>query len=867
MTETIFDVVAEVAAGRPDHRAVVGPDRTLTFGQLAGDMSALASRLEGEGPVGVLLDHGVDLVVAVLAAFGTDRPLVVLDPTADDVLLGAVIEDARVTTLLISPSTADTGARLGLVTVDVTVRSTSATVVTRSAADPQAPALYAYTSGTTAGPPRAAVLSQQDLLRGARRAIDALGITADDCLPMLFPLSLAVASYPALLPLLTGGTLCIRDIRAKGFAGFTDWLRQQAITVIYLSPTVVRFLGDAVDAVELPALLTVVLGGERVDAEAVQIARRLFGDRPTLVNGYGTTETGVLAFHVVDELPVPGASVPIGRAVDGVSMSVRGNDGEVVSDGTTGELHVHGDALFGGYLRRPDLDARVLLVDAADGLTTYRTGDLARRDSDGVIELVGRNDTQVKVAGHAVVPGAVEQAVLGLSMVKDAVVEAVASASKGHVLVAWVVPAGPVEEFSIAAFRRELGQVLATNQHPEHVIALDVMPMLPNGKLDRRSLPEPDSWRPLSFGTMVPPRDHMERELVRIWEGVLRMSPVGIQDDFSDLGGSSLDAALMLVLVEELLDRVVPLSDLYEVRTVEQLARRLRVSAPVRRTTVVEVQAGSSDRPILWFAHDLHGSAFGLRHLAPHLDPDQPLWGFESPILRGPKSPFNSLELLALRYVADLREVQPEGPYHLAGYSFGGVLAFEMARQLVRDGHEVAFLGVVDVGPGYRGQHYHPKRPPARPWLSVPQPPPSGAGLAERARRWRLLIKERSWLVNSVLMQSGMDWWVDPVIWRLDLVRGGRIQPGRRLWYAWRQHWTLGRRYSWDGVTYPGPLTLFWADESAAIDGTMGWGEIVEHGLEIVHVDIPHEVMLGDEGVEQLAGPLQGALDRARGAR
>lgn len=862
MPETVFDAVAEVASRRPDHPALVGADRTLAFGELVTEMSTLASRLAGEGAVGVLLPHDVDLVVAVLAAFGTDRPLVVLDPTADDALLGAVIEDAGVTTLVVGPSTAETGARLGPSTVDV-AEPTGAEAVERSAADPRAPSLYAYTSGTTAGPPRAAVLSQRDLLRGARRAIDGLAITEDDRLPMLFPLSLAVAAYPALLPLLTGGTLCVRDIRTEGFTGFADWLGEQAITVMYLSPTVVRFLGDVIDALDLPSLRTVVLGGERVDAEAVQIARRLFGDHPTLVNGYGTTETGVLAFHRVDELPETGASVPIGRAVEGITMSVRGDDGEPVADGEPGELCVHGDEVFAGYLGRPDLDARVLLVGPEGGTTTYRTGDLAVRRPGGVFELVGRNDAQVKVAGHRVVPGAVEQAVLGLSMVKDAVVEAVPSEAKGHVLVAWVVPAGPLDEFSASELRVELGQVLATNQHPEHVVPLDVLPMLPNGKLDRRSLPAPDSWRPLSFSTMVAPRDQLERDLVAIWEGVLRLSPVGIQDDFADLGGSSLDAALMLVLVEERLDRVVPLSDLYQVRTVEQLAQRLRATAPTRRSTIVEVQAGSPDRPILWFAHDLHGSAFGLRHLAPHLDPDQPLWGFESPILRGPKSPFGSLELLALRYVADLREVQSEGPYHLAGYSFGGVLAFEMARQLVRDGHDVAFLGVVDVGPGYRGRHYHPKRPPERPWLSVPQPPPPGAGLAERARRWQRLTRERSWLVNSALMQTGLDWWADPVIWRLDLTRHGRIQPGRRLWYAWRQHWGLGRRYSWDGVTYPGPLTLFWADESAATDGTMGWGDVVEGELEIVHVDIPHEVMLGAEGVERLAAPLQAALDRA----
>jgi len=264
----------------------------------------------------------------------------------------------------------------------------------------------------------------------------------------------------------------------------------------------------------------------------------------------------------------------------------------------------------------------------------------------------------------------------------------------------------------------------------------------------------------------------------------------------------------------------------------------------------------------LFFVHDLYGTAFVLRSLAPALGGEQPLYGFESPLLRGPKSPYHSLESLAMRYVADLRDVQPEGPYHLAGYSFGGVLAFEMARQLVADGQAVAFLGVIDVGPGYRGRHFNPHKVLDKPWLDVPSLPPTGTPIVRRARTFLdLATSSPRTAIEQVLLTTGLDRWTDPLQFRLDIRRHGQIHPGRRIWYAWRGHWELARSYGWAGRTYPGPLTLFWADESASTDGTMGWGNIVRGQLDIVRVPTAHESMLEPEGAPIIGALLREALD------
>ncbi|MCB1041115.1 MAG: hypothetical protein KDA94_16515, partial [Acidimicrobiales bacterium] len=243
---------------------------------------------------------------------------------------------------------------------------------------------------------------------------------------------------------------------------------------------------------------------------------------------------------------------------------------------------------------------------------------------------------------------------------------------------------------------------------------------------------------------------------------------------------------------------------------------------------------------------------------------DQPVWGFESPFLEGRGGIADTLEDLASQYVEAMRQVQPEAPYHLAGYSFGGVLAFAIASRLVAEGNEVRFLGIVDVGPGYRGRHFHARKMLDKPWSRVPYPPSRDLPLRQRLAWYRdLAVRSPRDAAYHVSLRTGLDRWLDPLQFQVDLRDGGRVPPARRLWYAWRQHWELARRYRWDGPRYPGDVFLVWANESAATDGTMGWAQVLDGDLSIVHVDIPHERMLHPDEAVILGGHLRAALDRA----
>ena len=275
--------------------------------------------------------------------------------------------------------------------------------------DPDKIVYLAFTSGTS-GRPKGAMITHGVLLNLVRGATDALRISPDDRMPMLFPVSLAVAAYPMFLPLLNGGTLSTHDVRSLGLAGMADFLADERITLAYLAPTVVRFLVDALAGRTFPELRMVALGGEVVDREVVDLVRTLFDPRE-IANGYGTTETGVITLHVIDPDDPPEGEVPVGRPVPDVDLVITGDDGHELPAGEPGEIVVRSRYTFGGYWGHPELNRRVLSADPVgrEGWRQYRTGDFGRLRPDGALVVSGRVDSRVKVRGRFVVLGDVER--------------------------------------------------------------------------------------------------------------------------------------------------------------------------------------------------------------------------------------------------------------------------------------------------------------------------------------------------------------------------------------------------------------------------------------------------------------------------
>jgi amino acid adenylation domain-containing protein len=891
---SVVDLVRAVASEGPDRIALRAPAGERTYRELLDDVARIASAVDelapaGNVPVALVLAHDGPLVAALLGVLAAGKVVHVLDPQGPGPVSRALLEDSGARLLLTDEANRSTADEVAPPGTDVRLLAEVAGSRQPTFPDvhvgPEHGAMLAYTSGTT-GSPKGALISHGVLLQLGRGAVDGLAIGPEDRLPMLFPLSLAVAAYPLFLPLFTGGTLCVLDVRSVGLDPLPAWVEEQAITVMYLSPTVIRFIQDLAPPGDYTSVRLVVLGGERVDLGAVEVARQLFGEGVLLANGYGLTETGVLTFWFLDEQAPPseGATVPVGHPIADTELLVRDEEGAPVPAGTTGEVFVRSPHLFSGYWGRPELDAAVLQDDPLTGVPVYATGDLGRVDAEGWLELVGRSDAQVKIRGHRVVIGEVEEALLGLPLVKDAVVVHRRDGDKST-LVAFLVPSTVEEEAagaaaaeasaadtsdvdtsatgrpSVSGVRSALADVVAAPMVPATFVLLDELPALPNGKLDRQALRVPVGERP-ELGTVYkPPADDVEKRVLALWEALLDVAPMGVADDFFELGGHSLLAASMLIQVEEAFGVAVPMGELIEGVTVERVADIVRRGEPARgRSTLVQVQAGAPDRPPLFWGHDLHGSAFRFQALGRALGEDQPLYSFESPFLAAEPPPFRSLETLALAYASDLTRAFPEGPYHLGGYSFGGVLAFEIARHLVRDGHQVALLAIVDVGPGYRGEHFSLTTPPAKPWLGIAGPPDPALSVRQKVEYYRGMSARGA--ARHVVWRAGLDRYLEPYLFRKDLRETGRIAPGHRLWYAWRRHWELGaKHWDWDGASYAGRVELLWSEESGSTDATMGWGDIAEGGVGVHRVPGPHEEMMEEGAVGATAAVLRRLID------
>ena len=318
----------------------------------------------------------------------------------------------------------------------------------------------------------------------------------------------------------------------------------------------------------------------------------------------------------------------------------------------------------------------------------------------------------------------------------------------------------------------------------------------------------------------------------------------------------------MLVMAEQRLGVTVPMGELVHARTISELAQVVvDIEGRTTWTTASCVQEGDRSRPRLWFFPDLQGSAYRVRHLARCLGADQPVWSFESPLLAGEPNRFTSLDTFVANHLTDLLAAQPEGPYWLGGYSFGGICAYEAARQLRRDGHDVAMLAVVDVGPGYRGPNWREDRVPFRPWFGVETPPPAGASIRAQLAHYRAMVgRSPAGAARHAMVRSGMYRYVDPLRFRLDLREHGRVRPEWRLWYAWEEHWRLGVK-SWDRTRgYDGRMDLLWASLTGSTDNSMGWSPVVPD-LHIHRFDGFHDELLEEVGAPGLAAALRAVID------
>jgi aspartate racemase len=844
----IHQLVEAQAERTPEAIAVQQEKRALTYGELNSRANQLARYLRKRGvgpdvPVGICLQSSPEMMIALLGVLKGGAACVPLDPKYPQERLTYMTQDAQVPVLIADSRTAvnfpGSAAEVVNLVQDWDRIESENTANLDVDLSTENLAYLIYTSGST-GKPRGVELTHRGLVNHNTAAIRLYGLHPEDCVLQFSSISFDIAVEEIFPAWIAGARLVLKTEDMPLTASeFLRWIRQRKISVLDLPTAYWHELVHQLSESQQPLpekLRLVIVGGEKASSVSLQAWRKIAGDRVRWVNTYGPTEASVIATAYEPGSEIP-ALLPIGKPIANTQIHILNAHMQPQPVGIRGELHIGGRGVARGYLNRPERTAAKFIADpfSIDGhALLYKTGDMARYLPDGNIEFLGRTDDQVKIRGFRVELGEIE-ALLGRAPGIDMAVVAVREDGRGEkTLVAYFVPAKEPAPTS-NELRGFLQDRLPDHMLPSSFVKLDTMPLTPNGKVDRRALPEPSAADSAAAENLTAPKDALESQLVKIWQSILGKEPIGVRQSFFDLGGHSLLAVRLMHRLEQVFDKKMPITTLFQAPTIEHMAELLRTKgwAPSWSSLVPIQPLGS--KPPLFLVHGAGGTVIVYRDLARHLGSDQPLYGLQAQGLDGGQTCLTRVEDMAAHYLNAIRTIQPQGPYLLGGLSFGGTVAYEMARQLDARGEEVTLLALFDTFPG----KYEPAtslllklgRMPARDQFDYIQRK-TGA----YARNWKRRI-DRMFLPQA-----------------LKNVRRGIHEAG--TYYS--------------PQPYSGEVTLFRATEKSlrgVHDTTAGWAGLALGGLEIFEIPGGHVSILSEPQVQVLAEHLAACIKKAQSAR
>jgi amino acid adenylation domain-containing protein len=712
---TIVQCFEQQVQQTPQAIALIGGNEQLTYTELNARANQVAHYLQNMGVqpeelVAVAMDRRIELIVALLGILKAGAAYVPLDPTYPHERRAYKLRDAQVGIILtqtdLVASLPEHQARVIRLDGDWATIARAARSNPLHCARSAGLAYVLYTSGST-GNPKGVMIQHRGIVNHAQAIAAEFALTPGDRMLQFSNIGFDIFVEEMYPTLLHGGTLVLRpEAIASSTQAFWQFVTDQEITILDL-PT--AFWHELVDSLErldrtVPASVRLVcVGGEKASLQAYQ-QWQARAPHTRWINTYGPTEITVSAtwFDPIKEGFDPTiGEIPIGKPLPNVEIYVLDAAQQPVAIGAPGELCIGGPGLARGYLNMPERTAAKFIPHpfAADpGAKLYRTGDQVRYRADGHLEFIGREDFQVKIRGFRIELGEVEAQLAKHPEIRQVVVLVHERAGSKY-LIAYVVPCvgSTLHPKGLTDWAPD---VLPNYMIPSQWVILASLPLTPNGKVDRQALPATTlSRRSRAAAAVEPPQDDLERGLLQLWEEVLGQTIIGVHDNFFALGGHSLLVARLCDRVEQQLQRTLSPLVLFQAPTVRQLSQYLRQENPLDlgASSAVMIQPGAERQPPLFAIHVLGEGGRFFRPLAKYLGLDQPVYGLAVQMLDQENTPQNRVEDLAAYYIREIQTVQPAGPYYLVGMSYGGEIAYEMARQMQQLGLPVGMVALLDT--------------------------------------------------------------------------------------------------------------------------------------------------------------------------
>ena len=698
--ESIVHAFDRVALSAVAKAAIVTEHRSWTYGEVQSWSNRVARILADRPkqlPIALMVREPQFLIGAMYGVWRAGGFFVVLDPAYPGERIDTILESSGAQTIITSDSSAESvpnrdGRREVVRVSDIEALDDS--LIEPPIVGRDAIMQIIYTSGST-GRPKGIITPHARIERWYSRERSS-DLSPDDRVVPLFSSAFAAASSTIHQTLLRGASLYPYSVNQSTLLDLARWLIERKITVYASNPSLFRQLMASVDPnTEFPSIRLVKLGGDVVTPADIELFKKRFAEDCRMSLSFSSSEAGRITRTFIDrETRIDGPLVSLGKPVSGQEVRLLDEAGTEVPVGSVGEIVVTALDRGTAYWRDPDLTARTFLpAPGRDGFRTIFTGDLGKFDLEGNLYFVGRKDSQIKVRGNRVEAGEIESVLQQHPAVGDAAVVAPRLPDGEPLLTAWVTVRS---EANAKEIREWLSRKLPEFMVPARIGILERMPLTPNGKVDRKAL------EAMEVGTHRPAgrteaRDDFERRIREIWLSILHRDDFGLDDHFFDVGGNSLLAARVFAEIEKAFGRDIPVAALIEAPTIATQACVIRDGGLRHaRDFIVPIRTVASSRPNLFCVPGGGGGVLGWELLARHLPPDQPVFALNA-VAVASFSPPETLEQLASIYIDAIRSVQPGGPYFLTGHSIGGIIAWEMARQLTAAGQSIALLALQDT--------------------------------------------------------------------------------------------------------------------------------------------------------------------------
>jgi surfactin family lipopeptide synthetase A len=841
----------------PDSIAVIFADQQLTYRQLNDRANQLAHYLRSRGVgkdvlVGLYFERSIEMIVGLWGILKAGGAYVPLDPTYPPDRVAYILADARAKVLLADSQLL---ASLPSHQAEVVCFDTNQVDIDRqprsnpvSEIQPDHLAYVIYTSGSTGNPKGVEIChqSQANLLNYLQHTP---GLTTTDTLLAVTTICFDTSTVDMYLPLIVGAKIVLVSsaVAADGFqllAALTNF----GVTFLQATPVTFRLLLAA--GWSGSPNLRVVSTGEALPRNLADLLLSKVGE---LWDLYGPTETTVWSMvsninNLRQTSNFEGALELIGRPIANTQAYILDQYLQPVPIGIRGELHLGGAGLAKGYLNRSDLTSEKFIANPFSNdpnARLYKTGDLARYLPDRNIEYIGRIDNQVKIRGFRIELGEIEGLLAKHPQVEEVAVIVREDLPGDLRLVAYLV-ARADQSPTFSEIREFLERKLPSYMVPATFVCLATLPLTPNGKIDRRALPAPSNIRQLD-NTFIASQNEVEQQLTQIWEQVLGITPIGIEDNFFRLGGNSILAVRSIVEIEKHWQQRLPLSIFLAAPTIKEFAQILRQTPASQQWSALVPIESRGSKPPLFCIHPVGGNVLEYYPLAAQLGADQPIYGLQSIGLDGVQAPLTRIEDMAAQYIREIQVLQPDGPYFLIGYSFGGLIAFEIACQLHSQGQQIELLALLD--------NESPSLSKLRPsfWkaLAIHLGNLQQLGFQEQIKYIKDRIIFRTFYQNRADKEKDflIDNWAEPLPAEYLQVLEANFQAGR----------------DYLGKSYPGKVTLFRSSIqpiAQALHPDLGWRELVDH-VEIRNLPGYHSNLLREPYIAAFVQELKLCLDRA----